>query len=79
MSILTLEERGKTSKKITVNDKDGIKTIKLNSKTIKVKNKESYSFKLSKYKKNLKKKGKWNKLVVTDKNGKKTTIQFKTK
>ena len=69
----------KTSKKITVNDKDGIKTIKLNSKTIKVKNKESYSFKLSKYKKNLKKKGKWNKLVVTDKNGKKTTIQFKTK
>ena len=68
-----------TSKKITVKDKNGIKQIKLNGKTIKVKNKKSYSFKLSKYSKNLKKTGKWNKLVVTDKNGKKTTIKFKTK
>ena len=69
----------KTSKKVQIKDKDGIKQIKLNSKTIKVKNKKSYSFKLSKYKKNLKKTGKWNKLVVTDKNGKKKTIKFKTK
>ena len=69
----------KKSQKVTIKDKDGIKQIKLNSKTIKVKNKKSYSFKLSKYKKYLKKKGKWNKLVVTDKNGKKKTIQFKTK
>ena len=69
----------KKSQKVTIKDKDGIKQIKLNSKTIKVKNKKSYSFKLSKYKKHLKKKGKWNKLVVTDKKGKKKTIQFKTK
>ena len=69
----------KTSQKLTVKDQDGIKTIQLNKKTIKVKNKKNYSFKLSKYKKYLKKKGKWNKLVVTDKNGKKMTIKFKTK
>ena len=69
----------KTSKKIIVKDKNGIKNIKLNKKTIKVNNKKSYSFKLSKYKKYLKKTGKWNKLVITDKNGKKKTIKFKTK
>ena len=70
----------KKSKKVTVQDQDGIKTIKLNAKTIKVKNgKTKYTFKLSKYKKYLKKKGKWNKLVVTDQNGKKKEIRFKVK
>ncbi|MCM1500593.1 MAG: DUF6273 domain-containing protein [Clostridium sp.] len=69
----------KTSKKVTIKDSDGIKQIKINSKTIKVKGKKSFTFKLSQYKKYLKKKGKWNKLVITDKTGKKTTIKFKTK
>ncbi|MBR1866343.1 MAG: hypothetical protein IJ801_07540 [Lachnospiraceae bacterium] len=70
----------KTSKKITIKDADGIKKIKLNSKTIKVKNgKTKYSFKLSTYKKYLKKAGKWNKLVVTDKTEKKKTVKFKTR
>ena len=67
------------SKKVTVKDKDGIKTIKLNKKTIKVRGKKSFSFKLSKYKKYLKKKGKWNKIVITDMRKKKKTIKFKIK
>lgn len=67
------------SKKVTVKDKDGIKTIKLNKKTIKVRRKKSFSFKLSKYKKYLKKKEKWNKIVITDMRKKKKTIKFKIK
>ena len=70
----------KKSKKVTVNDKDGIKSIKLNGKAIKIKKgKKNISFKLSKYKKYFKKKSKWNKLVVTDVKGNKKTIQFKVK
>ena len=41
--------------------------------------KKSISFKLSKYKKKLKKKGKWNRLVIIDQKGKKTTVKFKIK
>ena len=70
----------KASKKIKIKDEDGLSKIKLNGKTIKVKSgKKSISFKISKYKKFLKKKGKWNKLVITDSNGNKTTIKFKVK
>ena len=70
----------KKSKKIKINAENGIKTITINGKKVKVKKgKSSISFKLSKYKKYLKKKGKWNKLVVTDLNGNKTVISFKVK
>ena len=70
----------KKSKKVTIKDKDGIKTIKLNGKKLKVKSgKKSYSFKLSKYKKYLKNKNKWNQLVITDVKKKKKTIKFKVK
>ena len=70
----------KKTKKVTIKDEDGLKTVKLNSKKISVKKgKTSISFKFSKYKKNLKQKGKWNKLVVTDIKGNKTTIKFKIK
>ncbi|MBR1744029.1 MAG: leucine-rich repeat protein [Lachnospiraceae bacterium] len=67
------------SKKVTIKDADGIKTIQINKKTIKGKGKKSFSFKLSKYKKYLKQAGKWNKLIITDKKSKKTTIKFKVK
>lgn len=68
----------KKSKKVTVKDLDGIKTVKLNGKKISVKKgKTNVSFKLSKFKKYLKKKGKWNSLIVTDVNGKKKSIKFK--
>lgn len=77
---LTNKKTYKTSRKVTVKDADGIQTIRLNGKSVKVKKgKESCSFKLSVYRKYLKKKGKWNKLVVTDLNGKKKTVKFKTK
>ena len=70
----------KKSKKVTIKDKDGIKSVKLNGKKVKVKaGKKSISFKLSKYKKYLKKKNKWNKLVVTDVRKNKKSIQFKVK
>lgn len=70
----------KKSKKVTVKDADGIKAIKLNNKKIKVKSgAKSASFKLSKYRKYLKKKKKWNKLTVTDVKGKKKTVKFKVK
>ncbi|MBR1865344.1 MAG: leucine-rich repeat protein [Lachnospiraceae bacterium] len=70
----------KISKKVKIKDSDGIKTIRLNGKLIKhKKGKKSCSFKLSSYKKYLKKKNKWNKLVVTDMNGIRKTIKFKMK
>lgn len=70
----------KTSFKVKIRHADGIKTVKLNGKKLKVKaGKKSVSFKLSKYKSYLKKKGKWNSLIVVDVNGKKTGIRFKTK
>ncbi len=70
----------KKTKKVTIKDADGLKTVKLNNKKISVKKgKTNISFTLSKYKKNLKGKNKWNKLVVTDKKGNKTTINFKVK
>lgn len=70
----------KLSKKVVIKNSDGIKSVKLNRKKIKVKSgKKSFSFKLSKYRKHLKKKTKWNKLVVTDQNGKKKSVQFKIK
>ncbi|MBR1700855.1 MAG: hypothetical protein IJ716_02765, partial [Lachnospiraceae bacterium] len=70
----------KKTTKVKIKDSDGIKGIKLNSKKLTIKaGKKSVSFKLSQYKKYLKKKGKWNKLVVTDMNGNKKTIQFKVK
>ncbi|MBQ8085223.1 MAG: hypothetical protein IJ232_03850 [Lachnospiraceae bacterium] len=70
----------KATSKIKVTDKDKIKTITLNGKKIKIKkNKTSITLKLKSYKKLLKKKGKWNKLVVTDIAGKKVTLKFKIK
>lgn len=67
------------SKKVLISDKDGLKTIEINGKTVKLNGRRRYSFKLLKYKKHLKKKSKWNKLVVTDMKNKKKTIIFKTK
>ncbi|SNU08060.1 Uncharacterized conserved protein YkwD, contains CAP (CSP/antigen 5/PR1) domain [Lachnospiraceae bacterium] len=70
----------KKTAKIKVKDKDKIKKITLNGKTVKIKkNKTSVTIKLKSYKKTLKKKGKWNKLVVTDVNGNTKSIKFKTK
>ena len=70
----------KKSKKLTIKDADGIKSVTLNTKKIKFKSgKKNISFKLSKYKKYLKKKNKWNKLIVVDINGNKKVIQFKVK
>ena len=70
----------KTTTKVRIKDADGIKRITLNGNALNVKAKaKSVTFKLSQYKKYLKKKGKWNKLVVTDMKGKKKTIKFKTK
>lgn len=70
----------KTSKKVKISDSDGLKTIKLNGKIIKIKTgKKSFSFKISKYKKYLKKRNQWNKLVVTDKNGVQKIVKFKIK
>lgn len=70
----------KTSTKVKITDADGIKSITLNGNSIKIKAKtKSVTFKISQYKQYLKKKGKWNKLVVTDMKGKKKTIKFKTK
>ena len=70
----------KKSQKVIIKDKDGIKSVILNTKKIKVKKgKKTVSFKLSSYKKSLKKKNKWNKIIVIDVNGNKKTIQFKTK
>lgn len=70
----------KKSAKIKIKDKDKIKKITLNGKTIKIKkNKTSFTLKLKSYKKKLKKKGKWNTLKVTDKKGNTKTIKFKTK
>ncbi len=59
---------------------DKIKTITINGKKLNIKSgKTKISFKLSKYKKILYKKGKMNKLVVTDMKGVKKTVKFKTK
>ena len=70
----------KATSKIKVTDNDKIKTITLNGRKIKIKkNKASITLKLKSYKKLLKKKGKWNKLVVTDIAGKKVTLKFKIK
>ncbi len=70
----------KKSQKIKIKDEDGIKSVVLNTKKIKAKKgKKSVSFKLSSYKKSLKKKNKWNKIIVTDVNGNQNTIQFKIK
>ncbi len=66
------------SKKITVKDADGIQTILLNGHALKCKKgKKKVSFKLIKYKRFLKKKGKWNRLAVRDLNGRKKSVQFK--
>ena len=63
-----------------VKDKDKIKKITLNGKKIKIKSgKTSFILKLKSYKKKLKKKGKWNTLVVVDAKGNKKTLKFKTK
>ncbi|WP_026835087.1 hypothetical protein [Eubacterium xylanophilum] len=70
----------KKSKKIVFTSDYAIKSVKLNGKKIAIKkNKKKVSFKLSKYKKYLKKKGKLNKITVTDKNNNKLVIKFKTK
>ena len=69
----------KKNSKIIIKDKDMIKKITLNGKKIKIKsNKTKITLQLKKYKKLLKKKSKWNKLVITDKNGNKATLSFKT-
>lgn len=61
-------------------DYDKIKEVAVNGKKLKIRSgKKSISFKLSKYKKYLKKKGKWNKLTVTDEKGVKKTVKFKIK
>ncbi|MBP3234871.1 MAG: carbohydrate binding domain-containing protein [Eubacterium sp.] len=78
----SIKNKSKVKKyaKIKIKDKNKIKKVTLNGKNVKIrKNKTSVTVKLKSYKKILKKKGKWNKLVVTDKNNKKTTIKFKIK
>ena len=66
------------SKKITVKDADGVWTIQLNGHPVKCKKgKKKVSFKLTRYKKYLKTNGKWNRLVVADRNGWKKSIQFR--
>lgn len=68
------------SKKLTIRDADGIRSVKINGKAVKIKKgKKKVSFKLSKYKKLLKEKAKWNRLVIIDKKGNKKTIRFKIK
>ena len=70
----------KKTAKIKIKDKDKIKKITLNGKKIKIKSgKTSFILKLKSYKKKLKKKGKWNTLVVVDAKGNKKTLKFKTK
>ena len=70
----------KKTAKIKIKDKDKIKKITLNGKKIKIKaNKTSITIKLKSYSKLLKKKGKWNKLIVVDKKGNKKQILFKIK
>ncbi|MDE6760052.1 MAG: InlB B-repeat-containing protein [Lachnospiraceae bacterium] len=70
----------KRSKKVTINAVAGIKAVKLNGhKLKKAVGKKKYSFKLSKYKKYLKGRKKWNKLVATDRNGRKVTVKFRVK
>ena len=70
----------KKTKKVTVKSSLDLKTIKINSKKLKVKSgKTKVSFKLSTYKKYLKKKGKLNTITVTDAKGKKLTVKFKVK
>ncbi len=70
----------KKTSKIKITDKDKIKKITLNGKSIKIKkNKTSFTLKLKNYKKKLKKKGKWNTLKVTDDKGNIKTVKFKTK
>ena len=70
----------KKTRKITISDNDGIKSVKLNGKTIKVKKGvKKISFKLSKYKKMLKSKKKANTLTVTDIKGVKSSVKFKVK
>lgn len=70
----------KKSKKVTISSGVYLRSVTLNGKNIITSNYvKKVSFKLSKYKKQLKKKGKWNKLVVTNSYGKQKTIKFKTK
>ncbi len=70
----------KLSKKVKVEDADGLKSVKLNGKSVALKKgNKKLTFKLSKYKRYLKKKGKWNKLLVVDLKGKRRSVQFKTK
>ncbi|MBQ8086397.1 MAG: NPCBM/NEW2 domain-containing protein [Lachnospiraceae bacterium] len=70
----------KKSKKVTISSNVYLRSVTLNGKNIITSNYlKKVSFKLSKYKKKLKKKGKWNKLVVTNSYGRQKTIKFKTK
>lgn len=69
----------KITTKVKIKDADGLQSIKLNSQKVKIRNNAtSVSFRLSKYKKYIKKRA-WNKLVVKDQKGKKITIRFKVK
>ncbi len=82
VTTLSLKNK-KTYKKsflVKIRHEDGIKTVKLNGKKLKLKaGAKQMKFKLSKYKAYLKKKGKWNKLVVQDVYNRKTSVKFKTK
>ncbi|MCR5701134.1 MAG: leucine-rich repeat domain-containing protein [Lachnospiraceae bacterium] len=70
----------KKTQTIKISDADKIDTITLNGRPVKVKSGvKSFSFKLSKYKKSLLKKKKFNILVVTDLKGVENTIKFKVK
>ena len=78
----TLKNNSKIKKtaKIKIIDKDKIKKITLNGKKIKIKSgKKTFTLKLKSHKKKLRKKGKWNTLVVIDKKKNKKTLKFKTK
>lgn len=67
-------------KKITIKDPDGILSIQLNGRKIKLpKNKKKFSLSLSKYKKRLKRHGAWNKLIIKDNQGNKAVLRFKIK
>lgn len=70
----------KKTAKIKIRDKDKIKKITLNGKKVKIKSgKKTFTLSLKAYKKKLRKKGKWNTLVVVDAKGNRRNLKFKTK
>ena len=70
----------KKTKKLVIKEADGIRAVKINGHGLKnVYGKTKVSFKLSKYKKYFRKKGKWNRIIVTDAEGRISILQIKIK